>query len=515
MPAKTALFVAVAALAMAQGGTPAAAEPAGKPLAAAPRISPARRPNFVIILADDLGYADVGFNGRREFKTPNLDRLAAEGTNFTRFYSAGVVCGPSRASMLTGRYTIHHGVTANGRDLPPAETTIAEALKPLGYRSGLFGKWDNGATPLDHGFDEFAGYLNDIEAWEHFPKSMWFGRESRPVHGFSADLISGYGVDFVTRHRNEPFFLYLAFIEPHLKLEAPPADVAGLRDKIQEYDPQHPYNATYAAMITRLDAAVGRFLDALKAQGLDGDTIVVLTSDNGATFESGNLGAAADLDSNRPFRGGKRSVLEGGSHMPAAIRWPGRIPAGRVSDAVLSQIDILPTFMAAAGAEPDPAWKVDGADELAVWEGKASPAARTLFWEYRNEGWYGLAAMSGDWKLVVESKVEFSALKAVTPIPSETVQTDEAAWGAYVNVRPATPPPPEILRNAVAATGTMDAPKLYNVANDPGERRNYYFGRPAISQKLRGDLLSWLGSETDASKGAPRAPAPPAADGPD
>jgi arylsulfatase A-like enzyme len=513
MLAQTALFAAVAALAMAQGAP--AAEPAGKPLATAPRISPAQRPNFVIILADDLGYADVGFNGRREFKTPNLDRIAGEGTNFTRFYSGGVVCGPSRASMLTGRYTIHHGVTANGRDLPLAETTIAEALKPLGYRSGLFGKWDSGATPLDQGFDEFAGYLNDIEAWEHFPKYMWFGREKRPVHGFSADLISGYGVDFVTRHRNEPFFLYLAFIEPHLKLEAPPTDVARQRDNVQEYDPQHPYNATYAAMITRLDAAVGRFLDALVAQGLDRDTIVVLTSDNGATFESGNLGAAADLDSNRPFRGGKRSVLEGGSHMPAAIRWPGRIPAGRASDAVLSQLDILPTFMAAAGAEPDPAWKVDGANELAVWEGKARPVERTLFWEYRNEGWYGLAAMSGDWKLVVENNTEFNTLKAVAPIPPETVQTDEAAFGAYANSRPVTSVPTEILRKAAAATGTMDAPKLYNVAIDPGERRNYYFGRPAISQKLRSDLLIWLSTEADASKGARRAAAPPVVNGPD
>jgi len=474
----------------------------------------AQRPNFVIILADDLGYADVGFNGRKEYRTPNLDRLAQEGTNFRRFYAGGVICGPSRASLLTGRYTIHHGVTGNGRTLSTSETTIAAALKPLGYYSALYGKWDSGETPLDHGFDEFAGYVNDLEAWEHFPKYMWFGREKRPVHGFSADLVGEFGSEFIKRRRNEPFFLELAFIEPHLKLEAPSADVAKLRGSIKEYDPNLPYNATYAAMIERLDSAVGRVLGTLRAAGLDKNTIVILTSDNGATYESGSLGAAADLDSNRPFRGGKRSVLEGGSRMPTAIRWPGHIPAGIISNDVLTQIDILPTFMAAAGAKPNPAWQVDGADELAVWQGKAKPLPRTIYWEYRKDGWYNMAAMSGDWKLVAENSAEFNALKSTPPISPEMVQKEEAALGeALLAGKSLDSLPPELARDAQAATGTMDAPKLFNIAIDPQERRNYYFARSEIALRLRQDLLGWLNTESAASKAPDKVKLPPPVEG--
>ncbi len=496
----------------AMAGVASAAAPHG----ASPPIetAPARKPNFLIILADDLGYADVGFNGRREYRTPNLDRLAQQGTNFKRFYAGGVICGPSRASLLTGRYTIHHGVTGNGRTLAASETTIASALKPLGYHSALFGKWDSGETPLDHGFDAFAGYVNDLEAWEHFPKSMWFGREKRPVHGYSADIVGDLGSDYIKQHSKQPFFLELAFIEPHLKLEAPGADVARLRRTIKEYDPKLPYNATYAAMITRLDQAVGRVLDTLRASGLDKDTIVILTSDNGATFESGNLGAAADLDSNRPFRGGKRSVLEGGSRMPTAIRWPGRIPAGVVSNDVLIQVDILPTLMAAAGARPDPAWQVDGADELAVWEGKAKPAPRTIFWEYRKDGWYNVAAMSGDWKLVAENSSEFNALKSTPPLSTETARQEEAALGdaMMAGTAPASLPA-DLKRDAQAATGTADVPKLFNVAVDPQERRNYYFARTEMALKLRQDLLGWLNTESAASKTPDKALLPPPVNG--
>lgn len=488
------------------------------PAQAAPvrALSEARPPNLVIILADDLGYADVGFNGRKLYHTPNLDKLAREGTIFRRFYSGGVICGPSRASLLTGKYTIHTGVSGNGRDLPADETNLAEALKPLGYRSALIGKWDSGGLPVDRGFDEFIGYANDAEAWEHFPKYLWFGHEKRPVSGFSADLLAGYGADFVKRNKNNPFLLYLAFIEPHLKLEAPAADIARLHKTIPEYDPSRPYNATYAAMIERFDKAVGHFLDALKASGEADNTIVVLTSDHGATFESGNLGAAADLDSNRPFRGGKRSVFEGGARVPAVIRWPGHIPARRVSQDVLDQIDILPTFMAAAGGKPDPAWHVDGANELAAWEGKAKPAPRTLFWEYRNEGWYNMAAMSGDWKLVVENKSQFTMLRAIKPIPPDKITEYEAALGdVLAEGKSFDTLSPEVKRNLAAATGTLDGPKLFNVATDPGERRNYYFTRPEIAQKLRADLLAWLATETKGSKDAPRTDTPPPPGGPD
>jgi arylsulfatase A len=483
------------------------------------------RPNYVIILADDLGYADVGFNGRKEYNTPNLDRFARQGTIFRRFYSGGVICGPSRACLLTGKYTIHNGVSGNNADLPRDQTTIAAALKPLGYHSGVFGKWHGGTpragetgaiSPLERGFDEFIGYMSATEAWEHFPKYFWFGREKRPVSGYSADLVSQYGIDFVKRNRDQPFFLYLAFVEPHLKLQAPAENIARLRGKIQEYDPARPENATYGAMIERFDAAVGRFLDALDAAGLTRNTVVVLSSDHGATFEGGNVGASADLDSNHPFRGGKRSVYEGGTRVPTVIRWPGHVPPGRTSNEILSQIDILPTFMAMAGAKPDPAWSVDGQDELAVWEGKVKAADRTLFWEFRDEGWYNMAALRGDWKLVVQDRQELEFLQRIH-------YPDQASIPAVADeILSSFQPPnvgtlsPEARRSLLAIMGSY-GPQLYNIAKDPDERRNYFFARPTVSVELRRSLLDWLSTESDESKqSGSAAPMTPArADGPD
>jgi arylsulfatase A len=467
-----------------------------KPVTPRGQALQSQSPNIVLILADDLGFGDVSFNGRKEYRTPNLDRIAREGTNFQRFYAGGVICGPSRASLLTGRSTIHHGVTGNDRHLAMSETTIAQALKPLGYRSAVYGKWSSGETALEHGFDDFIGYTNDLEAWEHFPAYFWFGHDKKPVNGFSADLLSDYGSAFIRRNRGNPFFLYLPFVEPHLKLEAPPADVARLRKTVKDDDPAHPYNATYAAMIERFDAAVGRVLDTLKAQGLERNTIVIVSSDNGATFESGNSGASADLDSNFPLRGGKRTVWEGGARMPTAIRWPGHIPAGRISQDVLSHLDILPTLVTAAGGTPDPALKLDGVNELAVWEGKAKPAPRTLFWEYRNESRYGVAAMSGDWKLVVENQQQMDALRSTDPMPLDKGAEIELGFGRLLAAgKPLPPMDAEARRSLLTAIGTSEAPRLYNIATDPQERRDYFFTRPAISNDLKGKLLGWLSTE--------------------
>src|SRR5678815_4775185 len=170
-----------------------------------------RRPtNVVLILADDLGWGDVGFNGRKEWATPNLDRLAAQGTVFRRWYTAGVTCAPSRAALMTGKYTIHCGVTANNHDLPASEVTIAEALKKRGYATGLFGKWHHGRAragsdtyvhPMDQGFDEFFGFTDATAAHQHYPKTLWHGREEKPVEGFSNTLFTDHGLDFLRRHK--------------------------------------------------------------------------------------------------------------------------------------------------------------------------------------------------------------------------------------------------------------------------------------------------------------------------
>jgi arylsulfatase A-like enzyme len=228
-----------------------------------------RRPNIVFLFADDMGWGDVGFNGRSTWSTPNLDRLAAQGTVFKRWYVSMPLCAPSRASLLTGKYNIHNGVTRNTDDLPATEVTLAEALAPLGYTSVLFGKWHRGSLPdgsfthpLDQGFAETFGFLDAKHAWEHFPTFLYRGREKVPVRGYTADLFADEAIRFLRAHHDRPFFLYVPFIEPHFYIEAPEEDLRLYKGKFREKDPAKPYNAHYAAMIHRLDAAIGRILRA-------------------------------------------------------------------------------------------------------------------------------------------------------------------------------------------------------------------------------------------------------------
>jgi arylsulfatase A-like enzyme len=417
------------------------------PLISRPQIA---QPNILMIYADDLGWGDVGFNGRKTWSTPNLDRLASQGTRFTRWYSGAVVCAPSRGCLLTGKYTIHNGLKTNGDDLPASEVTIAEALKQRDYATALVGKWhrgkraDGGFThPLDQGFDQTFGFLDATQAHQHYPKTLFRGRDEVPVTGYTADLFSGEAIRFLQARRRQPFFLYLAYIESHFRIEAPEEDVALYRNKFQEKDPGNPLNAKYAAMIHRMDAGIGRVLETLDATGLAANTLVVFSSDQGATFESGNMGVSNYHDSNYPFRGQKRSLEEGGIRVPACVRWPGRIPQGKVSEAAIHMTDLFPTFLAAAGGSPDPAWKVDGWNQLDVLQGKAAPRDRTLFWEWTNEGGQMHAAMRGDWKLLVIGGQEF----------------------------------------------------LYNVAADPGERRTLSKEEPEIAKRLRAELAAWLATE--------------------
>ncbi len=419
-----------------------------------PSLFAERRPNVLLILADDLGWGDVGFNGRKDWATPNLDRLAREGTLFTRWYSAATVCAPSRAALLTGKYGIHNGVITNGQDLPRGETTLAEALRARGYATALFGKWHHGAPragevayvhPMDHGFDEFAGFTEARHAWEHFPKELWFGREKKPVDSRYADSrFADLAIDFIARKKDEPFFLFLSCTSAHLLIEAPSEDVAAHAGKFRERDPAVPLNATYAAMVTRLDREVGRVLKALDDRGIAQDTIVVFSSDNGATFEAGNKGTSSFLDSNWPFRGQKRTLWEGGIRVPAVVRWPGQVPAARVSEEIVHMTDLFLTLLAASGGEPDAAWKVDGRNLLSMWKGKAPAPERALFWEWRTEGSNQIAAMRGDWKLVITNG---------------------------------------------------SRPELFQLPGDPAERRNVIADHEDIAGGLRAELEAWLKTE--------------------
>ena len=413
-----------------------------------------RPPNIVMILADDLGWGDVSFNGRTEWKTPNLDQLAREGTCFKRWYTAAVVCAPSRAALLTGRYSIHNGVTGNSTlDLPSEEVTIAEALKPHGYATALFGKWHHGGPrpgkkqythPMDQGFDEFFGFTNARHAWEKFPTELFNGREMKPSKGYADTLFADHAVDFVKRNKAKPFFLYLPFIAPHGLQQAPEehisANLASVPDKLC---------ATYAAQITRMDKEIGRVLGTLKEMGLDNDTIVVFASDHGATFEVMQKGTTAKLDSNKPFRGQKRQLWEGGMRVPGIVRWPGKVPAGIVSHEVVHMCDLFPTFLSAADVPVDSAWKIDGANMLDVWQGKSKAPDRILFWEWDEEGAKQLAAMHGNLKLV--------------------------------------------------ATGG-NKPELFDVEADPAERITLHAVHPDELKKLEKALDNWYATMSDAAK---------------
>src|SRR5262249_3604867 len=232
-------------------------------------------------------------------------------------------------------------------------------------------------------------------------RELWFGRDKKAVKGYANGMFTEHAIDFIRRHKGRPFFLYLPYIATHFHIQAPPEDVAEHKGKFKEQDGKSPINATYAAMVTRLDKEVGKVLKTLDDLKLAGDTLVVFSSDHGATFEAGNKGASAFHDSNRPFRGQKRTLWEGGIRVPGVVRWPGQVPAGKVSQEVMHMTDVFPTFLSAARARPDPAWKVTGHDMLGVWRGKEKAPDRPLFWEWRTEGYNQLAAMRGDWKLVV------------------------------------------------------------------------------------------------------------------
>lgn len=411
-------------------------------------------PNLVLILADDLGWGDVGFNGRTEWSTPNLDRLAAAGTTFRRFYAASPVCAPSRAALLSGQYTIHCGVRRNEEDLPSDRMTIAEALRSRGFAAAMVGKWHRGKPrvkggtfthPIDQGFDPFFGFTDAVHAWEKYPSYLWDGRRREAVSGYADDLFTDRAIEFLGRQeKDRPYFLYVAYTTSHFNIEAPADEVARQRGIFRETDPARPLNATYAAMVAHLDHNVGRLLQAIEARGLAGRTLIVFASDNGATFESGNQGTSNALDSNRPLRGQKRTLWEGGIRVPGVARWPGHIPAGVISTAPVHAIDLLPTFLAAAGGTPDPSWRVDGSDLLPTWAGTVPPAERTLFWEWRAEGANQLAALRGDLKLVVTNggKAE-----------------------------------------------------LYDVASDVAERRDVTAEHPEEYRRLQEELNAWLATE--------------------
>ncbi len=354
--------------------------------AATPLLAASRPPNIVYIMLDDLGYGDFGCYGQRRIRTPHVDRLATEGTRYTDCYAGGAVCAPSRSVLMTGLHMGHTPVRANAGTIPllAGDITAARVLKKAGYATGGFGKWGLGdarttGIPTRHGFDTFFGYLHQVHAHSYYPEFLWDNERKHPLPGnavggrgqYTADLIAERSFEFLRANRNRPFFLYACSTLPHSRFEIP---------SLAPYDnePWTEGQKTYAAMVTRADDHIGRLLGLLKDFGLEENTVVFVTSDNGA--HKGEAKGFEFFRSNGPLRGQKGELYEGGIRVPMIVRWPGRVRAGAVSDYPWSFCDFLPTAAALAGAEA-PAG-VDGLSMLPLLTGKGGPAREFLYWEF-------------------------------------------------------------------------------------------------------------------------------------
>jgi len=363
------------------------------------------KPNILLILADDLGYGDVSFNGSPDIRTPHIDSIAKNGARCTSGYVSAPMCAPSRCGLLTGRYQQRFGYEANkdlpGIGLPLTETLISQRLKPAGYATGAIGKWHLGREaqfhPLSRGFDEFFGFLPGATNYMPNPagKSILLrNREPAPHTEYLTHQFGSEAASFVERHRAEPWFLYLAFNAPHTPLEAPPDYLARAA-----HVPEGP-RRTYAAMVMALDDNVGRLLAKLRETGQEERTLIVFLSDNGAQR---TIGARAG--NNDPFSGEKGGVREGGIRVPFAWQWPAAVPAGRVIEQPVSALDLLPTFLAAAGVTPQPDWKLDGVNLLAALQNGAAVPPRHLYWrmnQFLPNPPFCWAVLDGDWKLFHE-----------------------------------------------------------------------------------------------------------------
>lgn len=445
-----------------------------------PRVRrPERPPNIVLILADDLGYGELGCYGQEKIRTPRLDRLAREGLRFTRHYSGSPVCAPARCTLLTGLHTGHAYIRGNDevpergdvwhdpelegqRPLPEGTVTLAHLLREAGYATAFVGKWGLGWTgssgdPNRQGFDHFFGYICQREAHNYYPDHLWCDGRKVPLRNewffphqklpegvdpadpasypdyrgrdYAPDLMIEDALEWIRAHRDGPFFLEFASPLPHLALQVPDADLARYAGAFPEvpypggqgYLPHPTPRAAYAAMISRLDRDVGRILDLLEELGLAEDTLVVFTSDNGPSWVGG-----VDLEffgSQGGLRGRKAHLWEGGIRVPCIVRWPGRTPAGAVTDLPTAFWDWLPTLCdVAGGAVPVP---TDGISLRPLLEGRpaAQPRHRFLYWEFRGAQ---AVLLDGRWKAFRPSPDKPVQLYDLEADPAEARDVAEA-----------------------------------------------------------------------------------------
>ncbi|MBL7110885.1 MAG: arylsulfatase [Bacteroidales bacterium] len=409
--------------------------------------TPETKPNIIFILADDLGYGELGCYGQELIQTPNVDNLAAEGMRFTNFYSGSPVCAPSRCVLLTGLHTGHSFVRDNYEmggyldeeeggqlPLPPGTQTLARLFKENGYATGAIGKWGLGGPestglPTRQGFDFFYGYLCQKQAHNYYPSHLWRNEEWDtlangyfPQHQefegdpsnladfekykgpeYAQDLMAGEALQFIREHKDDPFFLYLPFPVPHLALQVPDESLQMYLGKFEEepylgengYLP-HPYpKSAYAGMITRMDMHIGQIMDLLNELGLDDNTVVMFSSDNGATFL--DQVDTELFDSHAGLRGHKGNLYEGGIRVPFIVKLPGHTEPGRVSNYIGSFQDVMPTLLEIAGIEAP--HYLDGISLLPEISGHEQRDHGFLYWEYRSgPGWQ--AVRKDDWKAI-------------------------------------------------------------------------------------------------------------------
>ena len=432
----------------------------------------ASRPNVLLIYVDNVGYGDLGCYGNAEVKTPRIDRLAREGARCTDFYVVTTSCTPSRGAVLTGRHPLRNGLAHQlasaenwtGIGLPHRERIIPQYLKAAGYATGCFGKWNigfaPGSRPTERGFDEFLGFRSgNIGYFEHLYNGeydVFRGTERHRVEGYSTDIFADAAIDFIRRHREQPWFVYLPFNAAHFvsAQNVPPGEeprwqVPAKYLERYGWDANEPDpKRRYRAVLTALDDAVGRVLDQLEALNLDERTLVVFISDNGAFMLPGR---GLEVASNAPLRDGGTTCYEGGTRVPALFRWPGRIKPGTIVREMLSHLDVLPLCLDVSGAKPLENRLLDGRNPLSVLTDGAPTPHQRLAFAYAN----GSALREGSLKIVRHAA--------------------NKPW------------------------------ELYDLASDPGEKNDLAATRSADVARLDGAFRSWLSEvKRDASEPAPR-----------
>lgn len=368
---------------------------------------PGRRPNVVVVLVDDMGWADLSCYGSKDIRTPHIDKLAAQGVRLTHFYSNGPVCTPTRAALMTGRWqqrvglewAIYPGQKAPG--LPTSETCLARMLKDAGHATGCFGKWHLGYRPEfgpnAHGFDEFFGLLSgNVDHYSHKESNDepdWY-ENTKPVEvaGYSTELITRRAVTFIDKHAREPFFLYVPYNAVHWPFQ-PPSKPDDVRTKQTWFDGTRK---DYAAMVEAVDAGVGQLMAAIDKHHLADDTLFIVTNDNGGER----------LSDNGPFFHRKATLWEGGIRVPCLLRWPGKLPAGKVSEQPAITMDLAATILAACQVSPPRGRVLDGLDILPIVAGKSPVQERTFFWRIDRPDRKQKAVRHGNWKYVRDGAID-------------------------------------------------------------------------------------------------------------